>query len=146
MSEIIDTAATDAMDAPAKQTHPVTGEPSRARYDLELVHELAKIGCSLAEIARLVNCKDDDLRGEPYREIIEHGRANLNRDLRKKQIEVAKAGDPSMLKWLGQIYLKQSAIDRQIVRMDFSRMTDAELEEWIKATNGEDYKQQTLFD
>lgn len=128
------------------QVHPITGEMSDASYDLAQVLELAKMGCSLAEIGRIVGAPYDTLRDEPYKEIIEYGRANLNRDLRKKQIDVAMSGDTGMLKWLGSVYLKQAAKTESVTKFDFSRLSDSELQRLVTTLDGDDPDQTSLFD
>lgn len=82
------------------------GRP-RADVDPELVEKLASIGCTLAEMAAACNCSKDTLQRNFAAEIAK-GQENGKTRLRKKQIEVALAGNVSMLIFLGKNMLGQS--------------------------------------
>jgi hypothetical protein len=84
----------------------------RKQIDTKLVTGLAGIGCTVAEIAVLCGCSKATL-DRRYASAIEKGRANLNMSLKRQQVEIAKAGNVTMLIWLGKQYLGQS--DKQEV-------------------------------
>ena len=70
------------------------------------VTALARIGCTVAEIASIVDCKKRilELRFLPA---IETGRVALSQSLKRKQVTMALKGDRTMLIWLGKQYLGQ---------------------------------------
>jgi hypothetical protein len=82
------------------------GRP-RLDIDPQLVEKLAGIGCPDTEIASMVNCSVDTL-ARRYADVIAKGRETCKTRLRKKQIEVALAGNVSMLIFLGKNMLGQS--------------------------------------
>ena len=87
-----------------------------ARPKLELneqqIETLASIGCTVAEIAHVLECSKDTLERR-YSENIDKGRSALNMSLRRKQLDVAMNGSVPMLIWLGKQLLGQT--DRQSV-------------------------------
>ena len=96
-----------AKKAPAKKAaRKKVGRP-KANVDPRLVETLAGIGCTLAEIAAACNCNRDTI-ADNFSAEIEKGRENGKTRLRKKQIEVALAGNVSMLIWLGKQMLGQA--------------------------------------
>jgi hypothetical protein len=74
--------------------------------DPEQVRVLASIGCPVADIARVLDCSAKTLERRFMKEM-EQGRANRNVSLRRKQFELAMAGNTTMLIWLGKQYLGQ---------------------------------------
>jgi hypothetical protein len=82
------------------------GRP-KINIDPEMVEKLAGIGCPDSEIAAIVNCSVDTLTRR-FADVLHKGRENCKTRLRKKQIEVALAGNVSMLIWLGKQMLAQS--------------------------------------
>ena len=90
----------------------ITAEPAkvgrpRADVDPRLVEQLASIGCSNKEIAAACNCSTDTIERNFAAEITK-GRENGKTRLRKKQIEVALAGNVTMLIFLGKNMLGQA--------------------------------------
>lgn len=83
-----------------------TGRP-KLQIDGKLVEKLAGIGCPNKEIASIVGCSVDTL-DRHFADVITKGRENGKTRLRKKQIEVALAGNVSMLIFLGKNMLGQS--------------------------------------
>lgn len=83
-----------------------TGRP-KLQIDGELVEKLAGIGCPNKEIASIVGCSVDTL-DRHFADVITKGRENGKTRLRKKQIEVALAGNVTMLIFLGKNMLGQS--------------------------------------
>jgi precorrin-4 methylase len=91
---------------------PIDAEPAKvgrpkANVDPRLVEQLASIGCSMKEIAAACNCSVDTLERN-FAEQITKGRENGKTRLRKKQIEVALAGNVTMLIFLGKNMLGQA--------------------------------------
>jgi len=82
------------------------GRP-KAEIDPRLVETLAGIGCTLSEIAAACDCHPDTLTNRFSAEM-NKGRENGKTRLRKKQLEVALAGNVSMLIWLGKQILGQT--------------------------------------
>jgi hypothetical protein len=83
-----------------------TGRP-KLQIDGELVEKLAGIGCPNKEIASIVGCSVDTL-DRHFADVITKGRENGKTRLRKKQIEVALAGNVTMLIFLGKNMLGQA--------------------------------------
>jgi hypothetical protein len=77
------------------------------QIDPDQVEKLASIGCTKAEICAVVGCSQDTLMAR-FSEQIAKGQENGKTRLRKKQIEVALAGNVSMLIFLGKNMLGQS--------------------------------------
>lgn len=99
-----------AKKTPAKKARhavkPKTGRP-QAVVDPKLVENLASIGCTLSEVAAACNCSKDTIERRFATEMAK-GRENGKTRLRKKQLEVALAGNVVMLIWLGKQMLGQS--------------------------------------
>lgn len=92
---------------PAKKAAKLkTGRPS-SEIDARLVENLASIGCTLKEIAAACNCHQDTLLNR-FSEVMDKGRENGKTRLRKKQIELALAGNVTLLIWLGKQMLGQA--------------------------------------
>jgi len=84
------------------------GRP-RAKIDLELLEKLAVIHCSPQEMANLLGIhRTTLLKNDDYAEIIARGMAEGKKSLRRKQMEIAMGGNPTMLIWLGKNMLGQS--------------------------------------
>jgi hypothetical protein len=104
----------DLMATPRKLPHErkKLGRPE-IQVDLGLVRGLAAIGCTDEDIALLVgiskstlfNRKQDD---PEFLSALEKGRAEIRMSLRRKQVEIAKAGNVTMLIWLGKQLLDQT--------------------------------------
>jgi homoserine acetyltransferase len=84
----------------------------KIEMDPEGVRRLAQIGCTVREIAHFYSVghatlerriQDDPEFGDAYYV----GKANLKTGLRKKQVEMALAGNVTMLIWLGKQLLGQ---------------------------------------
>lgn len=82
------------------------GRP-RLQLDIGKIELAASYGLTVPEIALLMGCGDSILY-EQYVEYMDRGRANLCQSLKRKQVEVALAGNTTMLMWLGKQYLGQS--------------------------------------
>lgn len=70
------------------------------------VEKLAKINCSLEEMAAVLDCSVDTL-GRNFAEVIEKGRQKGTMSLKRKQAQVALDGSVPMLIWLGKQRLGQ---------------------------------------
>lgn len=90
----------------AKKTVNKGGRPKK-EVDARLVEQLASIGCTMGEIAAAADCSVDTLERR-FADVIAKGQENGKTRLRKKQIEVALAGNVSMLIWLGKQMLGQA--------------------------------------
>jgi sulfur transfer protein SufE len=78
----------------------------RKAVDKVKLKQLAGLGLSSAEMAAVLDCSKDTLERR-YRQDMETGRQLRNASLRRKQYEVAVAGNPTMLIWLGKQFLAQ---------------------------------------
>lgn len=81
----------------------------------DMVYKLAQIGCTNQEIADIVGVSHDTLTRRCKAEL-EEGRAFGRMSLRRKQWDVALAGNVTMLIWLGKQQLGQS--DKQEVKSE----------------------------
>ena len=100
----------------------------RKKINPQQVTRLARIGCSIDEIATVLDVSRHTLSRRFATEFIK-GRENLKMRLRRKQINVALGGNIAMLIWLGKQYLgqseKQEIVERKI---DFTTLSTEELE------------------
>ena len=100
----------------------------------ELVYSLAKLGCTLREIAGVLKCSPTTVSNR-FQAELERGQDDLKMSLRRRQVELALGGNATMLIWLGKMYLGQA--DK--VRTDITTggqpvgLTLAELEALAKA-------------
>lgn len=87
----------------------------RPKLDLDpvLIEDLAGIGCTMIEIAKICKCSVDTLENN-YSDVIEKGRADCRMSLRRRQLDVAHNGSKdkerasvTMLIWLGKQMLGQ---------------------------------------
>lgn len=74
--------------------------------DENLVADMALSGCPNTEIAALLGCDEGTIR-KRFSDLLVKKRAERCWILRKKQIELAEAGNPTMLIWLGKNILNQ---------------------------------------
>jgi hypothetical protein len=84
--------------------------PKPKTIDLEQVRRMAACGCTDREIAFILGVSENLLRRKA-RQALDQGRAQLQKSLRRKQLEMARRGSVPMLIWLGKQYLGQR--DRQ---------------------------------
>lgn len=88
------------------------GRP-RFEVDEQLLENIASCWATYEEIADILSVSTKTLqvgrspKGIPYAEIIRIGRSKGNVSLRRKQFEMAMAGDPTMLRFLGMVQLGQ---------------------------------------
>tara|TARA_R110000868_G_scaffold142286_2_gene359502 strand:+ start:933 stop:1244 length:312 start_codon:yes stop_codon:yes gene_type:complete len=77
------------------------------KLDHDLIFKLATIHCTYAEIAGIIGTSTTTLE-KRFKHLIEKGRSEGKKSLRRKQMEVAlEKGDVRMLIWLGKQYLDQ---------------------------------------
>lgn len=90
--------------APRKVTGKVGAPP--LDIDPDQVYELAKIDCTTPEIAAAVGCSEDTLERN-FAGMLEKGRRECHRSIRRQQYKLAMDGNPTMLIWLGKVQLGQ---------------------------------------
>lgn len=101
-------------------------EPKRKRgrppleLDEKVIAGLARIDCTMIEIAAVVGCSVDTLERN-YAEVIEKNRKEGHSSIRRQQYKLAMAGNPTMLIWLGKMQLGQ----RETVRQEHSGVDGA---------------------
>jgi hypothetical protein len=78
----------------------------KKEIDEKQVIELAKINCTMGEMAAVLGCSVDTLERR-FAEVIKEGREQGKMSLKRKQYEVAMSGNVSMLIWLGKNTLGQ---------------------------------------
>tara|TARA_Y100001938_G_scaffold142377_1_gene213513 strand:+ start:105 stop:434 length:330 start_codon:yes stop_codon:yes gene_type:complete len=79
----------------------------RKEVDPEVLRGLGKLHCTLREIADITKVSVRTLQRR-HMEPIEEGRSMANMTLRRKQWDLAMAGDRAMLIWLGKQMLGQT--------------------------------------
>lgn len=111
--------------------------------DLDQVKSLARLGCTVEEMAVVLKCSAKTLqrRAKPS---IEEGRLEARASLRKWQWDAAKKGSPAMLIWLGKQELGQR--DKQVLTGEdggpikhehgVEKLSDAELDNRIAKLQG----------
>jgi hypothetical protein len=77
-----------------------TGRPPKA-IDKKKLEAMAAMGLTQKECAVLLDCSVDTIQRN-YAEIYEQGKARCTASVRRKQFEMAIAGNPTMLIWLGK--------------------------------------------
>lgn len=79
----------------------------RKEVDADKLFQLASLGLTTAEIASVLECSPDTLERNFKEEMLE-GKEKCKASVRRKQFELAMAGNPTMLVWLGKQILGQS--------------------------------------
>jgi hypothetical protein len=82
------------------------GRGKKAPITYDQVYELAKEGCSIQEIARIL-CVNESTIDMRFADAWGCGHAEMQLELRKKQLELARKGNVTMLIFLGKAYLNQ---------------------------------------
>ncbi len=80
------------------------------QIDEKLLAGLARIGCTVEEMASILDCSKDTLERR-FAALIEKGRSEMKMSLRRQQIRLMENGNATMAIWLGKQYLGQA--DRQ---------------------------------
>jgi hypothetical protein len=96
---------------------PVMGRPKKEIVlDLLAIEGLARIHCTVAEMASVLGVSKDTIERNPeLMAAIQKGRDTGLFSLRRKQFELAEKGDRTMLIWLGKQLLGQHDIQRNEV-------------------------------
>lgn len=81
-----------------------TGRPKKEISEKQ-VYELAKIQCTMIEMAAVVDCSVDTLERR-FADVIKRGKENGKSSLRRLQFQMAEK-NPAMCIWLGKQYLGQ---------------------------------------
>ena len=80
-----------------------------SKKEKEAITYLSSMGCPWHELASELGIAENTLKAcEEAKELKRNGYNRGCRSLRSKQFEIAKAGNVSMLTWLGKQYLGQS--------------------------------------
>ncbi len=82
--------------------------------DENLVRKLARIHCTMDEIAMIVGCSVDTLERR-FADTIKAARSRGKMSLRRWQWKSARLGNTGMLVWLGKQYLDQKDQIEQVV-------------------------------
>ena len=82
------------------------GRP-KIELDEDLLLKLATIHGTMKEMVDIMGCSEDTLKNN-FSGIIDKGKAQGKMRLRRKQMEVALEGNPTMLIFLGKAMLGQS--------------------------------------
>jgi hypothetical protein len=88
------------------------GRP-RIQFDLQMVEALGRLGATAEEMAHILPASQSTIehrmsdRESGFYKAYNKGRATLNASLRRKQIELAMGGHPTLLIWLGKQLLDQ---------------------------------------
>ena len=81
-------------------------EIKQYKLDKDLIFKLAQIHCTYEEIAQVVGTTVSNLQ-KRYKNLIEQGRGEGKKSLRRSQYEKALQGDVRMQIWLGKQWLDQ---------------------------------------
>ncbi len=80
----------------------------KIELDLDDIRELASEGNTVEDIATLLGVSHDTLsENEEYKKAYELGLCDMRASLRHSQFQSAKAGNTTMLVWLGKVLLGQ---------------------------------------
>jgi hypothetical protein len=113
-----DTAKTKRGSPPKPDDEPKLGRPPLP-LDVEELRRIARTGATQQEIAARLGMSVDTLerrlKDPEVRALVDKAHAEVKVSLRAKQIELALAGDRTMLVWLGKQMLGQK--DRQEVEV-----------------------------
>ena len=87
--------------------------PEQVPFDLVELEKLCRLNCTNAEIAVFLGVTERTVerriaKSAAFRDAVQRGRNYGKLSLRRKQIEVASAGNATMLIWLGKQYLGQA--------------------------------------
>ena len=103
------------------------GRP-KIEVDEELLASLAGIGCTTLEMASILGCSKDTLERR-FAALIEKGRSEMKRSLRRTQLRLAEQGNAAMAIWLGKQLLGQH---EPKVQIDVNRL-DSDIERELAA-------------
>ena len=93
---------------------PLEGETGFIDIDVEQLKKLCGIQCTKRELCSIFNCSDETIErrieestGMGWTAFYEKHKGDGLVSLRRKQLEVALAGNPTLLIWLGKQFLNQ---------------------------------------
>ena len=97
------------------------GRPE-VKIQKEDFEKLCSMQCTLVEIAGFFDCSEDTIenwckktyRGQTFSEVHKKKSAKGKISVRRKQFQVAEAGNVSMLIWLGKQYLDQKEPKQEV--------------------------------
>ena len=89
----------------------------------------ASLGCKDSEICDLLGGLDSNSLRYNFKQELLAGKAELHMSLRRKQIEVAMSGNPTMLIWLGKNVLGQSDAGSSASGLEPLPWSDTDLDE-----------------
>jgi hypothetical protein len=116
---------------------------SKIPVDPHLVEVLAGVGCTNTEIATITGCSSATI-SRRFAKNLTKGRDDLKMRLRKKQLDLALAGDRTMLIWLGKQYLDQT--EKQKIESDVNHHETTNLDtEAIRRQIAEDNARADAF-
>lgn len=119
-----------------KMKRPV-GRP-RLNLDKDKLFDLAKIHCTMIEIASIMGCSVDTLENN-YSDIIKKGKEEGKSSLRRIQYKAAVKGSVTMMIWLGKQLLGQrDKTEQEInVNIDDRREIQREVEQLLREVAGQ---------
>ena len=82
-----------------------TGKTYR-KHDKELIKDLARIMCTYEEIGEIIGITGEGVK-KRFKKVVEEGRAEGKKSLRRAQFEKALGGNVAMQIWLGKQHLDQ---------------------------------------
>jgi len=88
----------------------------------ERILDLARIQCTMTEIAACCKCSVDTLE-KRFTDVIKRGYEEGKESLRRAQVKKAMEGNPTMLIWCGKHILKQ----REVIEIDSNKDTDMQV-------------------
>lgn len=97
----------------------LAGRQQKLTIDLDTVNALAAIGCTHAEMAKVLGCSEEWIQAQnaenpAFQLALEQGEGELKQSLRRQQLKHAFEGNASLLIWLGKQYLGQ--VDKQDIK------------------------------
>ncbi|HCJ37806.1 MAG TPA: hypothetical protein DHV37_05710 [Erysipelotrichaceae bacterium] len=103
--------------------------------------KLCAMQCTLVEIAGFFDCSEDTIenwckktyRGQTFSEVYKRKSARGKISVRRKQFQVADAGNPTMLIWLGKQYLNQKEPRQELAVTNEVDDSIREMEEYFKS-------------
>ena len=100
----------EKVDKPKRKTCPYPRKLKTYRHAASMnpkeIENMAKIGCTLEEMAAIMDCSIQTLETH-FGDLIRRNRNEGAACLRRKQMQVAMSGNPAMLIWLGKHKLGQ---------------------------------------
>ena len=116
------------------------GRPKKLYPGLKVVEKLCRLDCTDAEIAAFFGMCRKTIERErksdhEFNEIIRRGKSYAKLSLRRKQVEFAMDGNPTMLVWLGKQYLGQkdkTEVAADVVNRIMPVPTAVNVEDWEK--------------